>query len=263
MIVDEKGTTIPKDVQGLLEYVRDNGDKPSSSDTQRIEYTSSPLWRTVSTNTSDSYRVGSEGRQEAYSIPGRDGIESSREGSSTRTAGDTRQEYSSAPRSDSSFHQHSGPTTSSTRSKRQRFYNNVKSIFAPYGKILKSDIVESGNTLPKNKVLVVEKKLTDAEKLGYKEKLVEFFLWTSDHMDEAITATTRGHKPVEIWSSISKDEAELLADYMLNRAKSDPKMAKVVRQIVTFMDKIRVAVIILPRMYATAMYYLQEGFSIR
>ena len=108
------------------------------------------------------------------------------------------------------------------------------------------------------------KRLTDTEIIKLRPKMVEFLLWQSEHMDQFIIATTKGHDPaIEIWSNLTRDEAEILADYFISRGRLDSRAATFVRTASTIIDRLRLGVIILPRLYQTLLVYGDKGFSIK
>lgn len=143
--------------------------------------------------------------------------------------------------------------------KRKR--NTVRETFEAYREAFKGDkkTVESDK-----KKRPAGSKLSDAEAIRLRPKLVELVIWQTEHMDQFIIATTRGHNPnIIIWSNITPDEAEIIVDYLIARSKVDARFAVAIRQAATFMDRLRLALIIMPRMYATFMVYMQTGISIK
>ena len=94
-------------------------------------------------------------------------------------------------------------------------------------------------------------------------KLVEYITWQSEYLDQFIIATTKGHDPtIEIWSNLDKAEIEILADYLIQRGRSDGTTAQAVRFASVLLDRVKVALIVLPRAYSTVNLYLVRGFDL-
>ena len=138
-----------------------------------------------------------------------------------------------------------------------RFANVVQ----PYlNEIKKSTKSASKSKKDKPKV----KLLTEAEVRLKRQELIDVLLWSSEHMDQIIIATTRDHvKTLIIWSDLDREEAAILADFLLNRSRVDTRAAAAVRGLLELQNKIKLGTILLPRIYRTASYYLSQGFSIR
>src|SRR6266571_6283605 len=108
------------------------------------------------------------------------------------------------------------------------------------------------------------KKLSDAEVIRLRPKLVEYLTWQTEHLDQFIIATSGGHDPtIEIWGTMSIDEMEILADFLLQMGKTDVKAATAVRYASVLMDRVKLGLIIVPRMYHTLAIYWQRGVTIR
>jgi hypothetical protein len=106
------------------------------------------------------------------------------------------------------------------------------------------------------------KRLSDVEAARVRPKLIEYLLWQTEHMDQLIIATTKGHQPVEIWSTIDKTDAEIIADFMIARGRQDVRAAQAVRYLSVFIDRLKLGLIILPRAYQTVMTYFARGIGI-
>ena len=115
----------------------------------------------------------------------------------------------------------------------------------------------------KQTVKSASKVLSAAEASDIRPRLIEYLTWQSEHMDQFIIATTRGHDTtIVIWSDLDDAEIEIVADWLLNRARTDKATATAVRYAVTLLERIKVGIIILPRMYRTMMIYLQRGLDL-
>ena len=68
--------------------------------------------------------------------------------------------------------------------------------------------------------------------------------------------------PVIIWQDLDRKDAGIIANFMLERAKSDKQMAYIVREMVGLKDRLQIALIILPRLYKTLLTYLERGVGI-
>lgn len=101
----------------------------------------------------------------------------------------------------------------------------------------------------------------EAEKL--RPKLIMYITWQSEHLDQFIIATTKGHDPtIEIWSNMDEAEIEILADYLLLRSRRDPITAQAVRFAAEILERIKVGIIVLPRVYRTVTLYFARGLDI-
>lgn len=106
--------------------------------------------------------------------------------------------------------------------------------------------------------------LSEAEAAQLHPKLVQYITWQSEHLDQFIIATTKGHDPtIEIWADLDEAEIEILADYLINRGRRDGTTAQAVRYAAEILDRIKVAVIVLPRVYRTVNVYLARGLDIQ
>jgi hypothetical protein len=107
------------------------------------------------------------------------------------------------------------------------------------------------------------RKLTDAEAIRIRPALIEYVLWQSEHMDQVIVATTTGHDPnIEIGSSITEPEAEILVDFFISQAKVYPKVAQAVRLASVAIERLKVGIIVMPRVYQTINLYFTRGFTL-
>ena len=105
--------------------------------------------------------------------------------------------------------------------------------------------------------------LSETEIKNTRSDLIESILWQSDHADQLIIATTKGHdKSIIIWSDIDRDDASILADFLLERGRRDPYTAEIVRGMLDIQRKVQVGLILIPRAVATLSIYLQRGIGI-
>ncbi len=117
---------------------------------------------------------------------------------------------------------------------------------------------------PKQKSKNTRKTLSDAEAKSIRLGLVEVILWQSEHMDEFIIATTRGHDhSIVIWSNLDREDAMIIADFLIESGKVNPEVAYAVRQMMSLKRRFQVGLILAPRLYQSYMVYLQRGFSIK
>lgn len=122
---------------------------------------------------------------------------------------------------------------------------------------------KQGTTKTKKKV-VEGRKLTDAEAIRLRPKMIEYILWQSEHLDQFIIATTVGHDgTIEIWGDLDDAEAEILVDYLIARGKVSVRTANTVRYVSSFIDKIKLGLILGPRVYKTIRIYMERGLSLR
>lgn len=110
---------------------------------------------------------------------------------------------------------------------------------------------------------IKKRPLTDAEALRLHPKLVDLFLWQSENADSFISATTRGHKPVHIWSTMSKRECEILANFFIRRAKVSIQAAIIVRNLTNIMEDIEAVAVVAPRTFYTVKTYIERGLSLK
>lgn len=109
---------------------------------------------------------------------------------------------------------------------------------------------------------VVQKLLTVGEITHNRPILIKMLLWSSRHMDDGISAITRGHREVEIWSNIEYADAEILVDAFQEAGQKSLWVAERARQIVVLQSKLQAGVILVPRVYRTIVYMFTTGISI-
>lgn len=224
-----------------------NGGTASSGETVR---------GTVSINTSNAGGYEDEGTGTSQSIYGGDGSSQGGTGSSGGIADFLRRNRQQSSGGDSGVYQSERPATQP----KQSVWQTISSTAGRYKEALKN---EPKTATPQKKQTIQGKRLTDTEAVRLRPKIIEYITWQTEHMDQFIIATTVGHDPsIEIWSDLSEAEIEIVADYLIARGKTDVRTANAVRYISEVMDKIRMGVIIAPRVYRTIMIYIERGFSI-
>lgn len=103
------------------------------------------------------------------------------------------------------------------------------------------------------------KPLTEDEAENIKAPLIAALMDYFRYADETIYATHKAHNNVQIWSSIDEEEAEVLVNAWLSRAKRDAKSAAHIVQVVNSHDQLKVGIILAPRFYATFRTYVDGG----
>jgi hypothetical protein len=91
----------------------------------------------------------------------------------------------------------------------------------------------------------------------FEEGLVQVF----ELLDKIITATTRTHPKVEIWSDMDDEEIRLVAKVMLSAARTSARVATAVRTTVMLYRQMRIAEIFGVRFYKTWEVYSMFGFE--
>ena len=209
--------------------------------------------RAIPTGDTNDREVESEGRRETQSVYGGNERSTNGAGSSSRFADQLRSVSFQPSGSDSSTNQSNGTATKSR-------VERVQGVFNKYKEALKTGGKPKTTATPK----VSGKKLSDVEAIKLRPKLINFVMWQSEHLDQFIIATTRGHDTtIIIWSDITEPEAEILVDFWIARAKVNAQAAQAIRYASVMMDRIRLGLIIVPRMYRTFITYMERGFSIR
>lgn len=218
---------------------------------------------TVQRSEGGNRETGGNGRMENETVYGTDG---SIEGAETGTGGiaDQLRSINGATSGyNNSADQYNGTITGTVP--RRKF--SVKGVVEQYREAIRSTrrpkvidgTIQGGKQKPKGS----GKTLSDGEALRLRPKLIEYMIWQTEHMDQFIIATTVGHDPsIVIWSNLSVDEIEIIVDYLLSRAKFDARTASAVRYASVFLDRIKLGLIILPRVYYTVMAYVTRGLSI-
>lgn len=186
-------------------------------------------------------------------------------GSDNSTSGKSRQFDNRVTTNNGGSNEYVRPMEQTTRSTN---YPIKKSIFSTFNETIKDARKALGGdtskTMPSAKPKPIGKVFTDTEAARMKPVVIQCIMWTSIHLDQFIIATTPRHdNSLIIWSDIDEELAEVLASALLSRARVDPRAARLTRNMVELYDRIKVVVIITPRMYRTLLYYLHEGISVK
>lgn len=192
-------------------------------------------------------------------------------GSGGSTNGRERAEAGSTRGIDSSTNEYSGGTTTSytgtTSTPDAIEYTQPlkRSKFAPYRKAVQEAFSgRKKDGTGKTKIGADNKLFSESEVKNKRNDLIETILWQSEHMDQFIIATTKGHdKSIVIWGDIDRSDAGVIADYLLTRAKTDRRVAHAVRAMLDIKNRIQLGLILVPRAYRSITIYLERGLSIR
>ncbi len=241
-------------------------------DSERTQSTSGLISEKLSSYTERAYSAKQPGRQETQPVNG--SIETT--GSDARGAGDNGrvngQNDGGLTASDPGIHQHVGgaggdETAGQPDTGLKRKYASVKSKVKSWQKqilpeSIKDETESNTNETPRKRPRA--KKFSEAEAVLLRPKLKDTVEWTSDHLDEFIIATTQGHdKNIEIWSNLDETEIEIIVDFLIDRGKASERAANAIRKSITLYERLKLMVIIAPRLYATLLTYLEKGVSIR
>jgi hypothetical protein len=217
------------------------------------------VWGTVRTDEVNSGTNGGAGGATSHQIYGGNGSAQDSQGSHSDFSEQLGRLRTSVAGSNSGAHQYERPTA-----KQSSWGDSLKNVGRQYKQIFTKAEKHTDAPTRIRSPKIEGKKLSDAEILRLRPKMVEYVLWQSEHLDQLIIATTVGHDPgIEIWGDITSDEAEIIVDYLLQRGKTDIRTAQAVRYASTLIDRLKLGLIISPRFYATAMIYIKRGFSIR
>lgn len=239
------------------------GRQEHDQDTGRVTDASNPVWGTVQRSESGDRETGSNGRVENEIVHGTDGSSESSETGAGGIADQLRSINGTTSGYNNSPNQYNGTIAGAIP--RRKF--SVKGVVDQYREAIRSTrrpkVIDGTIQGGKQKPKVGGKTLSDGEALRLRPKLIEYMIWQTEHLDQFIIATTTGHDPsIVIWSDLSVDEIEIIVDYLLSRAKSDARTASAVRYASVFLDRIKLGLIILPRVYYTVMAYVTRGLSI-
>lgn len=243
-----QGTTnVGNVVRGAVQ--RDKGDGGSSSGYSNAEYSE----RGGETSTLH----GGDGRN----APGEGGFDGHTDKPSVfnRVAANVRDSLNKRHRSDGGTGEPEVYAAPRTRS-------SLKSKFDPLRKAL-TEPTKKRNTVGKStaSASTTKKKtvLSQQEVSELRPRLIEYITWQSEHLDQLIIATTKGHDPsIIIWSDLEDAEIELTADFLLNRGRRDPITAQAVRYAAELLDRLRIGIIYAPRVYKTISIYMMRGLDI-
>lgn len=227
--------------------------RPGSTGDGGVTGSGETLRGTISTNTSYTGGYEGEGSGETQSVYGGDGSKEGGEGNPIGFSEQFRRNSFKPSRRDSSVYKPQQPASKS-------IWSSVKDTAKQYSTVLKAEPKKpKSQSAPKKGE---SRKLTDSEAIKMRPKLIEFIEWQSEHLDDFISATTKGHMPVEVWSTLDRDDAEIIVDFLISQAKINDEAAVAVRFASTMMDKIKLGLVVGPRVYKTLMIYVQRGFSI-
>ncbi len=217
------------------------------------------VWGAVQRNEGSSPTTNSNGRSTNESIYRSDGSSNSAEGSTRSFADQLRSSGQRVARDYSGTDKYQRSTPEAARRPKWAGFGTTVNKYRDA--LRKDKVVESGKPGTKRPA---GKTLTDAEAIKMRPKLVEYFIWQSEHLDQFIIATSGGHDDsIVIWSDLSYDEIEILVDFLIQRGKSNARTAVAVRYASVMLDRVKLGLIVLPRMYKMFMIYMTRGFSMK
>lgn len=91
---------------------------------------------------------------------------------------------------------------------------------------------------------------------------IETIMDWAEALDQLITYTTGDAEEAYIWRTLSRDEAEMLADWLLERARTHPQTAGVVRGMMATRKHARIVLLVGTRVKMTGDHYREHGFGI-
>lgn len=233
-------------------------------------------------DTADRIRANAEGRPQAYAVHAGNGRDAIRAGGSNgyfdnatirdrkyadSGAGPNQYDGSAGDVGEQQVHatKRKGTRGGGLGAFRSKMKTYVNTAFAPIEKESSPKVT----TAPRGRAAAPARggkwrPLSEAEAAQLYPKLIQYIKWQSEHMDQFIIATTKGHDPtIEIWSDLDDAEIEILADYLIARGRRDGTTAQAVRYAAEIIDRIKVAIIVLPRVYRTVNIYLARGLDIQ
>ncbi len=237
-----------KSKEALLEYARIRANDRSTEPSQDVR-------RDIQTPTGSDTR---DERERIRETSGSNGGNGSFQGS-TRSDSRFIDQFADINKSATGSYSSTYQSDTRARGRGNSWGDRVKDVFKPIQEALKPS--SQKKRVPGKKEQY--KRLSDTEVLKMSKPLVESLLWFSEHLDEFIRATTKGHQEVEIWGDLDRAECEIIADFMIARGKIDARTAQVVRELISLQDKIKLGLITIPRVYRTFKIYLERGISIR
>lgn len=249
-MVTREDLTPYKNKESYLDIARQR--HPGSTTNGGTTNFSKAVRRTISVNTGDTGGYEDEGPGTSQSVYGGDGGEEGGEGNPVGFSEQFRRNSFKPPRRDSGVYQSKRPASKS-------IWTGIKDTAKQYSDALKTDTSKKSKTSVKKPE---QRTLTDLEVIKMRPKLIEYIIWQSEHLDDFISATTKGHEEVEIWGNLDQDDAEIIADFLISRARVNVSAAVVVRTASSMMDKIKLGLILGPRVLSTFRTYAERGFSI-
>jgi hypothetical protein len=91
-----------------------------------------------------------------------------------------------------------------------------------------------------------------------RRKLIDLYIRGSSLVDDVLEILVKDHESVAIWE-LSLEEAEMLVDMQLERARKSAREARVVRKLVAIYDRLFFAMLIGPRVKATLSHIESHG----
>lgn len=156
----------------------------------------------------------------------------------------------------------SGPT----RTVKKKRVNTIDKLLGVAGnKLPRSKTTKKTNAAPAQQSTqkVMRRFLTLIEVNDYRRGLINIVMWSSDHLDDGLTAITKGHRQVNIWSSMEWSDAEIIVDAFLEAGQKSEYWASAVRQVVEYSKKAQLLAIVTPKLYFTIMYLVTTGIDLR
>lgn len=253
---------LPSTTEGMLEYVSkrnrfENNGEDTTGTTNFGKFVRGSIQRFPGRTGKDENSIN-EGSRGIYK---ESGDSSNISEDSVGTSDSTRWSDHKSTTDNSSTYQHVRSNTTTDRKLNESATKRIYTSFKQIASGLKEAVKQEPDKKKIGKKATV-RKLTDAEIIQLRPKLIESLIWQSEHMDQFIEATTKGHESVTIWSDLDRDEIEIVADFLLERGKKSERTAQVVRNMSTLMLRIKLGMISLPRAYKTFATYIERGFSI-
>lgn len=93
-----------------------------------------------------------------------------------------------------------------------------------------------------------------------RRKLIRSVELYAEHADDLIPLFSRTHEECSIWSTITEEEAAVIADALIDWGRQWAVAAQVVRGIVRTYSYVELGMITIPRAIQTIRYYLRNGF---
>lgn len=250
-------------VDSYLESLRSKNNGGRSEQPQSNAGTSNfsdTLRDTIRGSTHSNREASTDGRRTDETVYRPDGSSESATRSTGSFAEQLRHVDHVVTRDNSRTNQYQRPATEANRKSK---WSGIGNVYQRYREALKGDKVVDADK-PAAKKKTTSSKLTDTEVIKLRPKLIEYFVWQTEHFDQFIIATTVGHDDsIVIWADLSYDEIEIIVDYLLSRGKTDARTATAVRYASVMLDRVKLGLIVLPRMYKTFMIYMTRGFSIK
>lgn len=101
--------------------------------------------------------------------------------------------------------------------------------------------------------------LTDKEAKDLLKPFASALSEIGRYVDEVISITNGDAAKAKIWSTISKDEWEVVAAMLIEDGKKSGIIAVAVRATASAYTRLQVGLIVLPRLYETYAFYADHG----